>query len=285
MTDVTMSLDDTLELDTIIKESNKPIQPINSVKHDIDGSSHKNQLQGIQTNTVIFNPPKSGTYTIKINGQELNIKVTDSVIIPDSVDNFWPMNDDSTFLKDTKSGRNLSLTGGSWSGDVLELDGDNDFASNGNTYFDALEDFSLFGWFRRDGNANRAFAGSYDTSGNNRSWWIGSSDSFINVNTSDDGANFERHNFPTNLSTDTWYSFAVSRDSSSGEVDVWRDATSLGSVNLDSGILYDNQKGIFIGQRSDGAFFDGNLRAFAFAKNHIYTDGEVQTLHNKTNPV
>lgn len=77
MTDITMSIDDTLELDTIIENSSRATNPLS----DIDSSFEKS---GIQTHSTILNPTKPGDYTIKVNGQELSIKVKDSNIIPDS---------------------------------------------------------------------------------------------------------------------------------------------------------------------------------------------------------
>lgn len=77
-----MSLDETLELDTIIEKSNRAIEAIDSVNHN-SGTDHKDDFTGLQTHTGIFNPPKSGEYTIKVNGETLKIKVTDSTVIID----------------------------------------------------------------------------------------------------------------------------------------------------------------------------------------------------------
>lgn len=204
--------------------------------------------------------------------------------IPDSVGNHWPMDEGSgSTLADNVGSRNLSLTGGSWTGDVLVLNGSSDYAANGDSYFDALDDFSLFGWFKTDSDAVGALAGSYDTNGN-RSWWTGVGNDLINVNTSNDGVNFQRHEFDTPLSSETWTSFALARTASSGSVEIWKNAGSLGTATLDSGTLYDNNLGLFVGQRGDGTNFGGNLRAYAFAKDHVWADSEVQTLHDSTDP-
>lgn len=82
MADITMSLDDTLELDTIIKESTEAISSISVEK----GGSHN--INGIQTHTGIFDPVDPGDYILDINGQELTVKVKDPSNIPDTVIDF-----------------------------------------------------------------------------------------------------------------------------------------------------------------------------------------------------
>lgn len=81
--DIEMNVDDVLELDTIIKDSNIASDPIENIKHQgSDSTSHN--LSTIETHTSIFDPKDSGEYTIKINGQDLFINVldsTDSVVL------------------------------------------------------------------------------------------------------------------------------------------------------------------------------------------------------------
>lgn len=83
MPDITMSLDDTLELDTIIRESSVRLNPVTDVRYEGSDSTVHNST-GLQTNTYIFEPEKPGDYTIIVNGQKLTIKVTDPSTIPDS---------------------------------------------------------------------------------------------------------------------------------------------------------------------------------------------------------
>jgi hypothetical protein len=82
MPDITMSLNDTLEIDAIIQESNKPENIIN-ITDGTEGTDF--DLDGIQTHTGIFNRKNSGTYNININGQELTVKVTDPSNVPDKI--------------------------------------------------------------------------------------------------------------------------------------------------------------------------------------------------------
>ena len=83
MSDIQMSLDDTLELDTIIEESTRASNPIGTVKYEGSDSTVHNST-GIQTNTFIFDPQEAGKYTIPVNGQELTVNVTKASAIPDS---------------------------------------------------------------------------------------------------------------------------------------------------------------------------------------------------------
>lgn len=83
MADISISLDETLELDTIIKESSIAQNPINNITYSGSNSKDYN-MKGIETHTSVFDPQQSGTYTIDINGQELSVEVTDPSTIPDS---------------------------------------------------------------------------------------------------------------------------------------------------------------------------------------------------------
>jgi hypothetical protein len=69
MTDITISLNDKLELDTIIKKSNIASNPL-TVTSNKDYS-----LSEMETHTVVFDPEEPGEHNIDINGQKLSIKV------------------------------------------------------------------------------------------------------------------------------------------------------------------------------------------------------------------
>jgi hypothetical protein len=83
MPDITMSLDDTLELDTIVKESTTATDQMTDIKYEGSDTDYYNNT-GFQTHTAVFKPEKSGKYSLKINGQKLTIKVTDPTKIPAS---------------------------------------------------------------------------------------------------------------------------------------------------------------------------------------------------------
>lgn len=58
MADITMNLDDTLELDTIIKESSIANDPV-TVSEGMEGSDY--DIYGLETHTSIFNPKTADT--------------------------------------------------------------------------------------------------------------------------------------------------------------------------------------------------------------------------------
>lgn len=99
-----MSLDDVLELDTIIEQSNKASDPI-KVKDGSEGTDFN--LEEIQTHTTIFNPTNPDTYNISINGQELTIKVLDPSNIPDKLVDNGVLHD--FYSVNTKSPGNYTL--------------------------------------------------------------------------------------------------------------------------------------------------------------------------------
>jgi hypothetical protein len=95
MTNIEMSLDDTLELDTIIEEWN----PNSSLVDDVGGNFN---ISGFQTSTTVLDPQNTGTHKININGQELTVKVTDTSTIPDSI--VIREDDNNTFTTTIKRG-------------------------------------------------------------------------------------------------------------------------------------------------------------------------------------
>lgn len=94
--DIIMSLEDTLELDAVIKEWDNP----NSI---ITDSESKFEMSGFHTSTGVLDPKESGTHKIVVNGQELTVKVNEQNTIPDSATNHWDMknsNNDTAIAKD-----------------------------------------------------------------------------------------------------------------------------------------------------------------------------------------
>ena len=108
MADIIMSLDDTLELDTIIKESNIASDPIEDVKYN-GSSTNEYDSDNIQTHTSIFKPRKSGTYDIFVNGQKLTIEVTDPNTIPDP---YIHLTFENSNLSDKKDNATFSVSNG-----------------------------------------------------------------------------------------------------------------------------------------------------------------------------
>lgn len=74
--DLSMSVDDTVEIDTIIKESSIASDIIDVNKPTDFSEGKEFNLKGFQTHTGVFDPVVSGDYELNINGQVLSIKVT-----------------------------------------------------------------------------------------------------------------------------------------------------------------------------------------------------------------
>lgn len=88
MADITMSLDDTLELDAVIEEWSNP----DSV---ITDSENKFDMSGFHTSTGVLDPQEPGTHNIKVNGQELTVEVIDNSKIPESIIHQYQFEDNS----------------------------------------------------------------------------------------------------------------------------------------------------------------------------------------------
>lgn len=121
MADISMSLDDTLELDTIIKTSSIAQDPIGTITYSGPNTKDYN-MNGIETHTSVFDPQQAGTYTISVNGQELLVEVTNPSTIPDSGVFRYDFEDNSdtstaidSFTNDTKTAQDASITNGSYS--------------------------------------------------------------------------------------------------------------------------------------------------------------------------
>lgn len=77
MADIKMSIEDTVELDAIIKESTQVDSVIS-----IDRDNTNYNLNGFQTHTGVFDPKDTGEFNITVNGQQLTVKVIDTNTIP-----------------------------------------------------------------------------------------------------------------------------------------------------------------------------------------------------------
>lgn len=98
MADIEISLNDTLELDTIIQEWNPDTNLVNITPNDTNNNyTHT----GIQTKTSIFAPEDPGVYTVDINGQTLKINVTDPNNISGTVIEDFEDNDLSEYTVST----------------------------------------------------------------------------------------------------------------------------------------------------------------------------------------
>lgn len=234
MVDITMSLDDTLELDTIIKESNIATDPITDAKHRDDNTNHITDFNGFQTHTGVFSPPKSGVYDIKINDQTLSIKVTDPSTIPNTQKNHWKLDSGSgSTVLDTEGTQDGSINGASWTTDSKTGNYALSFKSGDEVTlydFDTDQSFTFTAWIKvRNYDTGSYNAGSVfytqkyglrvDSGGSiGFSYYDGSSNN-TGINT-------------TGYNTDTWYLIAGGIDASKDEISVWVNETKKNSKTV-----------------------------------------------------
>ena len=220
--------------------------------------------------------------------QVMTVEVT---AIPDAVDNHWPIDEGSgTTLNDQEGSREFTVVGATWDGTDLLFDGTDDYADEPNSdgYFAGLDDFSFFGWANANAFPSEAtLAAVYDTGNDERSWEILIENSGENwrLNTSTDGSAVDFATANDSFSAGSWFSFAVTRRASDGQVEFYRDASSLTTDTATSGTLHATTVDARFADRTSGGLnWDGYLKAFAFAKDHIFSSSEVQTLHDRTDP-
>jgi hypothetical protein len=134
MAGIKMNPDETLEIDTIIKEDSNAVDPISNITHRKEETDHIDDFIGFQTKTSVFDPPKPGLYDIKINGQDLTIKVINPNNMPnDGIIHNWLINEGSgSKVTDSEGSKIGDSKGCSWTSNTnisdyaLSLDGNSD---------------------------------------------------------------------------------------------------------------------------------------------------------------
>jgi hypothetical protein len=134
---ISMNINDTLEIDYLVEEISS-----DSVNVSDEPSSGASTLDYIATETSVFNPSETGTYKLDINGQTVEIEVTD---IPDSGDlhsrydapslSLSDGDKVSLFTDETGNGYDLSANGAP----TYEMNGIN---SNESVLYDGTDDQS-----------------------------------------------------------------------------------------------------------------------------------------------
>jgi hypothetical protein len=123
---IKMNVNEKLELDYLIEEVSRNTITVNK---DPNGST----INYVSKEIGVFDPQGTGTYELDINGQIIEIEVTD---IPDSAIHQWKFDEGSgTTAGDSNGNNDLSLSGMTWTSDasaeggyVLDFDGTDDTA-------------------------------------------------------------------------------------------------------------------------------------------------------------
>lgn len=270
MADITMSVDDTLELDALIKESNKPENIIN-VTDGAEGTDF--DLGGIQTHTGIFNPKNTGTYNIEINGQKLKIKVTDPSTVPESgVSRFRFENDLSNEWSDNTSlvNNNGDYISNSYEGDYcIEFDrsGSNEYLDLGTEFvedvnMDGSTDFSFSFWIYNNIKPSSTNEHYYTILRDKTHIDFGAqSDGGYKVSIKDNSGSFNEIYLPSDsYNTKEWRHMVVTFKSG-GEIRLYQNATKVDSKNPQiTGIPDKNQSNYFGRATWDNkGYFTGRL--------------------------
>lgn len=212
MPDITMSLDDTLELDTIIEDSSRASNPLS----DVDSSFEQ---YGIQTHTNILNPTEPGDYTITINGQTLSIKVTDPSNIPDSGVARWKyeqnLEDSWNDYNGTRTSSDYSTTSKIGNYGANFSDGTNVIDLSSHRSALQLNEFSFASWVypRSISNYQGIFCNDFDwNTGEQSGWHLWIRNNEFNIDIFDDSGNYTRLYSTQELSTNTWQHVVFTND-------------------------------------------------------------------------
>lgn len=245
--DIVMDSDETLELDTIIRESNIASDPITKFKHTEDSTDHLTDLTSIQTNTVIFEPPKPGQYKAKINGQIITINVKDvrKEIIVDNYED----GDISEYYGETG---NYSISGvktfeGSY---ALYNGGNNDsiYSRSGLEKYPRSGDVFQIRTYHSDDNAGSSFGFVFNSNnkGNYAGYHGGNNDWFIT--NLDDGPDNGATEYDENPQSGQWWKWIVKwYEDGSADFTVYDD-----SDNIIAGPITYNNAGKYV---SEGIWF------------------------------
>jgi len=313
--DIEMSLDDTLELDSVVKEWNPPTEFVN-----INGGSYTKT--GIQTNTIVFDPDESGIFEININGQNLKIRVIDPSNIPESVLTedlvVWYRFEDGDSTDYASNSENPTIT---W-GDQTSYDGTINGASFnqniGVTDFEVGSNIGAFDFNGTGGTIDSQVSNLDPNQPHTHTFWINFDDYTDSVNsqgrvtpvslgyTSDDRySSFDFRSGEVNWyfygndiyyswqnTTNKWFHIAAAyegggkRTTSNSHFYVNGTKKSFTNDNTDSdplnlpdpsplGLGYDNGR--------NTAYFDGQIDDYRLY-NRALTESEISNIYNSTKP-
>lgn len=275
--DITMGVNETLEIDAIIQKWN-PSTNIITVNPNNNSSDYDNT--GIKTHTNIFNPKDADVYTLNINDQELKVKVTDTNNTPSSGVFRWSCeneNNNTTIVKDVWNDNNGNVGSATYnSTGGVNNNGSYEGNCDINVTLSGLSGSNSFsGWF---------YAPWSNGSGNQIVWNYESTDrSFgIHYNNRDNNAGYELlisgDSIATNISkTQEWVHIIGTYDGN-GNAKVYvngdkKNSESNLSDPIDSGTLYISE--------SPGEGKDNNLRIADFRQyNKVLSDTEVSSLYS-----
>jgi hypothetical protein len=286
---ISMNVDETLELDYLVKQINDDAIDVTGQPNGASFSLDYGRKQ-----FGIFDPSDPGTYTFDIDGQTIEIQVTD---IPDSGVSRWTFDND-----DTNSGTAIDVWGrndGTINGATTGVSGANVTYTTNEAYsFDGTDDYidasvsldstsngvSVAVWHKPDFDTT-AFSNPHQVfrnkSGSSNNWGIlyDSSSNALTTNWSNSSVAYS----PSTNYQNTWTHLAYTVDSSnSPNITLYIDGSSVNSGTFGSGVTVNHSNADFeIGRRIDnnGAHFSGDMDDFRVYDKAL-TSTEVSNLYN-----
>lgn len=261
MPDITMSLDDTLELDTIIQKSDIALDPV-TISSDNNGNYN---INGFEKHTGVFDPVDPDIYTIDINGQTLTIKVTDPNNIPDSgllFEGFEEGSLDSNYGGVTASSSVQSSTVYK-NNYALEI---NDEKGKGiaRTDITIKRGFRVSGWVQAESGGYNYRASMYwmtQSANSEPNCYIqraGVTENEMRISKVDNSGTQVLKNKNVSLSGDTWYrcEFVPNDDGTEDWYMYNTQGSQIASVTTSDGTYNSGGFGFRMGHGSDSAFYD-----------------------------
>lgn len=291
---ITISIDETLELDYSVER-------ISSEAIDITKPSENDptSIDYISTETGIFNPQRSGTYQLDVNGQTIEIDV---IRIPSSALNqrleaWYRFEDgdarDYTATLEAKFADSTAYDGTVNGATYKSNAGVTDFANNANSGafdfssgdtisaesydFDMSSSWSVSIWFNSSSSTESNLVGD-GVGGSNDKWGLFVENGDLTLHTGT-GNQISRI-LSTSINTNQWYHAVVTFDGGSSW-GLYLDGSEVGS---ESQSPYNNGTGLIIGanssQSANGDRRIDDVRVY----DKVLSSTEVSDIYNETKP-
>jgi len=261
--DIVMSLNDTLELDTIIEKSTRATKPIGYDSNNFTST-------GIQTHTGVLKAENTGTHTININGQELTVKVTDPNTVPDSGITRYTFDNADTGGSTSKDlwGRNNGTIFGATTGisgqinEAYSIDGTGDRVETPINPTNDLPStgFTIGLWFKPKNWNDNDYSGIIASQDANNHLINLGQDNKGGINwLTNDGSNHGVEQANVGYSDGTWYFIVARYDSTNGYIlDTGSAGGSLSQYSNSDTTLADVDEPLYIGGISRDGSFSGS---------------------------
>jgi hypothetical protein len=271
---IQMDINETLELDYVIEQITNDVVEISS-----EPSADALSLSYISKETSVLNPTETGTYEIDIDGQVIEIEVTD---IPDSGISHWDFensNNDDSLLKDqwgtnsgTVSGATYLDNGGTQGNGAYSFDGDNDgIALDSNISFSSSDAWSLVVLAKVDTTRGQHRAVGKSGDDDNHIRFTPSNDT-LGLEGDANGVGSVTHTY-----SDTYELYSVTHSATSGNVRFYANDSDLGTASpAGTGFVLNN-----IGKgTSSSDIFKGEC-AGVWMYGRELSNSEVKQLYNE----